>query len=75
MGIKRIKNLWYFYVVSIFVKKPIKQLTWSVKDFNQGKLWAKTQRDPSNPNKSLWDLCYEKRNDSVETLHNINQYI
>jgi len=72
---KIIINFWYFYIVSLFVKKPKEKLTWSVKDFNKGKLWAKTQKDPSNPNKSLWDRCYNIRYDSVETLHNINQLI
>ncbi len=72
---KTLINIWYFYVVVLFVKKPKEKLLWSVKDFNKCKLWAKTQRDPAFPNRSLWDRCYSIRYDSTETLHNINQFI
>jgi hypothetical protein len=71
---KKIKNFISFNVISKFVKKPEKKLLWSVEDFEKGKRWARTVPDPENPNRSLWDKCYS-REDSVETLHKLNQYI
>lgn len=72
---RNIKNLWYFWILSNFVKKPSNKLTWKVEDFRKAKLWAKTQRDPENPKRSLWDRYYSIRYDSSEVLHNINQFI
>lgn len=71
----QIINFWYFNIASLLVKKPDHKLEFSVKDFELGKKWAKTQRDPSNPKKSLWERCYDKRGDSVQTLNNINKFI
>lgn len=58
----------------LFVKKPLKKLTWSVEDFEIGKKWAKCQPHPFIRNKTLWDLCYD-RVDSVNTIDNLNKFI
>jgi hypothetical protein len=71
---KRIKNFVSFNIISRFVKKPEKKLSWTVEDFEKGKKWARTVQDPDNLNQSLWEKCYS-REDSVETLHKLNQYI
>ena len=59
---------------SLFVKKPTKKLTWTVKDFELGKNYAKSQPHPFLKNKTLWDLCYDKI-DSVNTIDNLNKFI
>ncbi len=71
----RLINLWNFHVLSMFVEKPKEHFLWTVKDFRKAKKWAKTQKDPENPKRSLWDRCYSGRLDSAEVLHNINQFI
>lgn len=72
---KTITNIWNFFIASRFVKKPLKPFTWTVEDFRKAKRWAKTQRDPENTKRSLWDRYYSVRQESTEVLHNINQYI
>lgn len=56
-----------------FVKKPNRKLTWTVRDFQWGKKWAKTQPHPTIKNKTLWDAIYSPRFDSTEVLHEINK--
>ena len=58
----------------LFVKRPMKKLTWTVYDFEVGKKWAKGQPHPFLKNKTLWDLCYD-RIDSVNTIDNLNKFI
>lgn len=60
-------------VRQLFAKTPTKKLTWSVEDFKLGKRWAKSQPHPTQKNKTLWDKVYDIREDSTETLHNINK--
>lgn len=59
---------------SLFVKKPLKKLTWCTQDFELGKNWAKTQPHPFMKKKTLWDLCYDKV-DSVNTIDNLNKFL
>jgi hypothetical protein len=61
------------YVLSFFYKKPKQELTWSLEDFNKGKKWAMTQPNPYDKNKSLWDLIYSPRLDSIEIINEINK--
>ena len=69
----------YFFLIflkikSFFVKKPTKFLSWSKKDFEIGKKWAKTQPHPTQSFKTLWDYCNDPQ-ESVYTLRNINNFI
>lgn len=57
-----------------FLKKPEQKLTWTVKDYELGKRWAKVVPHPFLKNKTLWDLCYDKV-DSANTIHNLNKYL
>jgi hypothetical protein len=61
------------WIRQLFAKTPTNKLTWSVKDFELGKLWAKSQPHPTQKNKTLWDKVYDIREDSTQTLHNINK--
>jgi hypothetical protein len=55
-----------------FVKRPNRELTWTVKDFNWAKNWAKTQPHPKLKNKTLWDYLNQPWKDSVDILHEVN---
>jgi hypothetical protein len=46
---------------------------WSVEDFKLGKRWAQSQPHPTQNGKTLWDKVHDRREDSCETLHNINK--
>lgn len=61
-------------ILSFFVKKPTREFTWTVEDFELAKKWAKSKPHPFKSNKTLWDFCSVK-GDSVDTVHNINKFI
>jgi len=61
-------------IKSLFAEKPSSKLTWTVKDYEKGRNWAKTQPHPFIENKTLWDLCYDKV-DSANTIHNLNKFL
>lgn len=58
----------------MFLKKPDRKLNWTVDDYEMGKKWAKSVPHPFMKNKTLWDLCYDRR-DSANTIHNINKFL
>jgi len=47
---------------------------YTVKDFDYGRRWAKSQPNPFRKNSTLWDFCYDK-NDIQNTIFNINKFI
>jgi hypothetical protein len=55
-----------------FTKTPTDPFTWTVKDFEAAKRWAKSQPDPENPARSLWDSIPD-RDDSSYILAKINK--
>lgn len=59
----------------MFTTTPEKGFEWSVEDFNRARRWAKSEQDPDNPNRSLWDRVYTPRKDSVEVLHELNSFL
>ena len=61
-------------VRALFVKRPSRKLTWSCEDYVLGKKWAKSQPQPFNKNKTLWDLCYDKQ-ESIYTIDNLNKFL
>ncbi len=61
-------------IKSLFAEKPSSKLTWTVKDYEKGRNWSKTQPHPFIKNKTLWDLCYDKA-DSANTIHNLNKFL
>lgn len=61
------------YLLSFLYKKPKQELTWNTNDFNKGKKWAMTQPHPFDKNKSLWDLIYSPRMDTIEVIDEINK--
>ena len=58
-----------------FTRTPETGFTWSVEDFNRAKNWAKSEDDPDNPSRSLWDRVYSPRKDSVDILHELNMFL
>jgi hypothetical protein len=61
-------------LMSLFVKRPERKLTWTKEDYLIGMRWAKTQPHPFIQGKSLWDLCYD-RNETVFTIDNLNKFL
>ena len=59
----------------IFAPKITKPLTWSTKDFDKGRKWAKSRLHPEQTDKTIWDVVYSVRKDSTEIIHEINKYI
>ena len=59
----------------VFITPPQQEFQWSPEEFNRAKKWAKSQDDPDNPNKSLWDRVYSPRLESEEILHELNKFI
>ena len=74
MNIKYFMKETWMKIMSFFVDKPSKKLTWTTKDYEHGMKWAKTQPHPFIRGKSLWDLCYD-RYESVNTIDNLNKFI
>lgn len=64
----------YLKIRAFFVKKPQRELTWSLEDYKLGKKWAKSQKHPFHKYKTLWDFCKDEY-DSVYTIHNINTFL
>ena len=62
-------------IKKLFAPKITEPLTWSVEDFERAKKWAKARPHPDNKNKTIWDVVYTNWKDSVNVLHEINQFI
>lgn len=62
-------------LINLLAKKPEKKLTWSVKDFNRAKFWAKGQPHPNDKNKTLWGYLNQPWKDSTEILHEVNMIL
>ena len=58
-----------------FTAQPEAGFTWTREDFERAKRWAKSQDDPDNPKRSLWDRVYSPRKESAEILHELNLMI
>lgn len=65
----------YRKLLRFILRKPTKQLTWSVEDFNIAKSYAKRLDHPHSPSKSLWSYLNNPWNDSVDILQHINGII
>ena len=64
----------YMKIMSLFVEKPSKKLSWSVEDYEYGMRWCKTQPHPFIKGKTLWDLVYDKY-ESTYTIDNMNKFL
>lgn len=59
---------------SIFVKRPMKKLSSTLEDYEIGKRYAQSQPHPFKKGKTLWDLCYDKK-ELNNTIDNLNKFI
>ena len=48
---------------------------WTEADYQKARRWAKSRLHPEYKNKSIWDVIYSSRKDSVEIIHEINTFI
>ncbi len=48
---------------------------WTEADYQKARRWAKSRLHPEHKNKSIWDIIYSSRKDSVEIIHEINTFI
>ena len=61
---------------SLFTKTPEREFTWTVEDFEAAKKWAKSQPDPEDPSRTLWERAYVSNwNESAYILSEINKQI
>jgi|SaaInlV_125m_DNA_1040241.scaffolds.fasta_scaffold77629_3 hypothetical protein len=61
---------------SLFVKSPEKEFTWTVEDFEAAKKWAKSNPDPDDPSRTIWERAYASNwNESAYILAEINKFI
>jgi len=67
-------KIFFMKIMSLFVKKPKKPLTWCGEDLKKGRRWSKTQPHPYSKNLTLWDFC-EDKDDSVYTINNLNKVL
>jgi hypothetical protein len=63
------------FILGLFYRAPKTILTWSVKDFNRAKMWAKTQPHPHSTYMTLWDYFYNEGDDSVWVLSKVNRHL
>lgn len=59
----------YFFTV------PNRELSWTYKDFELAKSYAKVLDNPENPKNSLWSKINIPWNDSVDILNEVNKVI
>lgn len=59
---------------SMFAKRPNKKLSLTLEDYEVGKRYAQSQPHPFKKGKTLWDLCYDKR-ELTNTIDNLNKFI
>jgi hypothetical protein len=50
-------------------------LTWSKEDFEKAKKWAQSRLHPNDESRTIWDVVYSPRIDSVDILNKINEMI
>lgn len=63
-------------IKSMFVPTPTREFSWSVRDFEAAKRWAKTQTDPNNPKQSLWAaVAGSGWDESAYILAKINEHV
>lgn len=63
------------YYRGIMNDTPNRKLTWTVKDFQTAKKWAKSQPHPNKGDLTLWDYIYSTHSSSSEILAQINKRI
>ena len=71
---KRIKQM-IIWLKGLYVKDLKQEVTWTVKDFERAKRWAKARPHPTQPGLSYWDYIYSDRNCSTYLLSIVNQEI
>lgn len=52
-----------------------KPLSWTKQDFEKAKKWAQTTLHRGQKDKTVWEIIYSPRKDSVDILNEINQMI
>jgi len=61
---------------SLFTKTPERKFTWTVEDFEAAKKWAKSNPDPDDPSRTIWERAYASNwNESAYILAEINKFI
>jgi hypothetical protein len=59
----------------LFAPKITEPLVWTEADFLKARRWAKSRLHPEHKNKTIWDVIYSSRKDSVDIIHEINTFI
>ena len=59
----------------LYAPKINEPLIWTEADFLKAKRWAKSRLHPEQKNKTIWDVVYSGREDSVDIIHEINKFI
>jgi hypothetical protein len=59
----------------LFAPKITEPLTWTRSDYKKAKRWAKSRLHPQQKNKTIWDVIYSGREDSVDIIHEINKFV
>jgi hypothetical protein len=57
----------------LFSPEIKKELSWTVNDFNIAKKWASCRFHPNHENKTIWEIVYSPKQDSVDVIYEINK--
>jgi len=69
--IKRI----FMTIKKFFSPEITRELMWSKEDFDLAKKWASCRFHPHHKNKTIWEIVYSPRHDSIDVLYEINKLI
>ncbi len=59
----------------LFAPKITEPLMWTEADYQKARRWAKSRLHPEHKNKTIWEVIYSSRKDSVDIIHEINTFI
>jgi hypothetical protein len=69
--IKRI----FVAIKKFFSPEITRELMWSKEDFDLAKKWASCRFHPHHKNKTIWEIVYSSRHETIEILYEINKLI
>lgn len=50
-------------------------LTWSKEDFEKARKWAQSRFYPGEKSRTIWDVVYSPRHETIDVLNEINRMI
>jgi hypothetical protein len=62
-------------IKKFFSPKITRELQWTVNDFNLAKKWASCRFHPNHENKTIWEIVYSPRQESLDVIYEINKLI